>query len=491
MAAVMILVAAGAAIFSSSTRSSLDQYKAGLRAKGEKLQVTELAVALSTNAEEIACRNIFATNICPTPKLVPSIMSFAGPGKARVAWKNELKVDNAKGTWEELEAQVAAAEPSLRLFRQGLEHPAPDSGWAYRNDFESNRKGPKLNYVMKRTVAQSLMGAEICALHRGDFDEAFKNLHALANLARLEKNDLPLAWGMVRVAIAGVGLAATWEALQAPGWDETRLAQLQRDWEQFNALDALERGVLGERAMNQSIMAWVRTASSKDFAGLIGGVVKSSGMAVKQSGWTFRSFWKNQVLHTAYKVGGINADELAQLDYYASILTGIRQLQANQGYAQVGNSASNAGAMLDKKMQADHWHRLKMSAIIVPNLSRGTQTAVENETLRRLTIAALAIKRYELKHGAPPAELEALTPELLAAVPLDPMSGKPLCYRLNADRTFVLYSTGEDGKDDGGDATPVKTVVTSSWIGRDAVWPTAVTGEEPVGMIRTQAKLEK
>ncbi len=83
--------------------------------------------------------------------------------------------------------------------------------------------------------------------------------------------------------------------------------------------------------------------------------------------------------------------------------------------------------------------------------------------------------RYQLKHGAAPKELNALVPEFLASVPMDPMSGKPLCYRLNADGTFTLYSTGEDGKDDGGDGTPSDGGQKFGlWEGRDAVWPTAV-----------------
>jgi len=55
------------------------------------------------------------------------------------------------------------------------------------------------------------------------------------------------------------------------------------------------------------------------------------------------------------------------------------------------------------------------------------------------------------------------------------MSAKPLCYHLNVDETFTLYSTGEDGRDDGGDASlPGVTNRFDLWSGRDAVWPVAV-----------------
>jgi hypothetical protein len=297
---------------------------------------------------------------------------------------------------------------------------------------------------------------------------------------------LPLVWGMMRVAVGGLGLSATWEALQAPGWDEARLAQLQRDWEQFDALEALEQAVMGERAADQCIMAWVRTASGKDFDNtmrLWSGAAGTNGSMLT----SFATLWRTHVLHTAYKIGGVNADEMAQLEYYEESLNGIRRLRAGGGFAQVGNSASNAVNALDKKMSRDRWHRLRLTAMIVPNLSRALDTAVQNETQCRLTVTAIAIKRYELKHGSPPAELSALVPEFLAAVPIDPMTGKPLCYQLNADGTFALYSTGTDGIDNRGDATAVIGGKPGLWTGKDAIWPAAATNEESAEFLRTQA----
>ena len=62
-------------------------------------------------------------------------------------------------------------------------------------------------------------------------------------------------------------------------------------------------------------------------------------------------------------------------------------------------------------------------------------------------------------------------PQLLSAVPLDPMSGRLLRYRLNASG-FVLYSVGEDGRDDGGDPSlPGATGKFDLRVGKDAVWP--------------------
>ena len=91
-----------------------------------------------------------------------------------------------------------------------------------------------------------------------------------------------------------------------------------------------------------------------------------------------------------------------------------------------------------------------------------------------MTLAAIALKRYELRHGKLPASLEALVPEFLAAAPYDYMNAKPLRYRSGSDRSYVIYSVGEDGKDDGGDPTPPPGQPSGLWTGRDAVWPSPV-----------------
>ena len=105
------------------------------------------------------------------------------------------------------------------------------------------------------------------------------------------------------------------------------------------------------------------------------------------------------------------------------------------------------------------------------------------EAARQMTIAAIALKRYQLKHGNYPPDLNSLVPEFLPAVPLDPVDGQPLLYRRNADGTFLLYSVGENGVDDAGDPSLEKGVTSSNYGWQnphalDWVWPQPATPEE-------------
>jgi hypothetical protein len=64
--------------------------------------------------------------------------------------------------------------------------------------------------------------------------------------------------------------------------------------------------------------------------------------------------------------------------------------------------------------------------------------------------ADLAILAYRQEHGRPPPRLDDLAPDYLTHVPLDPFANEPLRYRLTAD-SYVLYSVGPNGRDDGGE----------------------------------------
>ena len=72
----------------------------------------------------------------------------------------------------------------------------------------------------------------------------------------------------------------------------------------------------------------------------------------------------------------------------------------------------------------------------------------------------LYIEAHCARRGAPPASLDDLVPEYLDAVPIDPASGRGYGYRLLTDdphgRTYLLYSFGVDGEDNGGHEEPMK-----------------------------------
>ncbi len=63
---------------------------------------------------------------------------------------------------------------------------------------------------------------------------------------------------------------------------------------------------------------------------------------------------------------------------------------------------------------------------------------------------SLALSVYHTDHGEYPARLVDLVPTYLPVLPVDPVTGGPLRYRLDPRDGYSLYSPGSDSRDDGG-----------------------------------------
>ena len=277
---------------------ALERYKAKLRAKGEKLTLTELAIPPSTNKEEVLSREIFATNAYPQ-SLPPqsTLMEYIAEGKARVAWRGKLRcyppgVSKTNTPviwdWKAFDQTNSMLAVSLDRFKDALQHPTPDNGWIYQEKLQNILSFPR-TLKRDRYVAQALGNAEIGELHRGNLSASVSDLHALSGLARLDRNEPTLVHQMIRVAVARLGIIATWELLQSPGLDDGRLGALQKDWDSVNLIEALERGLQGERAAYQLMVGEMR----QDF-------VKASNTTRTNENILPKLFLK--VLQMAYKV---------------------------------------------------------------------------------------------------------------------------------------------------------------------------------------------
>ena len=80
-----------------------------------------------------------------------------------------------------------------------------------------------------------------------------------------------------------------------------------------------------------------------------------------------------------------------------------------------------------------------------------------------------ALESWRLRHGEYPAKLPEVVPEFIEALPHDVIGGGPLHYRRREDGTFLLYSVGLNGRDDGGRADP-DPALTGTRPQRDWVW---------------------
>jgi hypothetical protein len=133
--------------------------------------------------------------------------------------------------------------------------------------------------------------------------------------------------------------------------------------------------------------------------------------------------------------------------------------------AAVGNT-SNWPALLAKmptlseprEVREHPWFHLVASALLYyPD--RMFQVHFHGLTEQHLAATALALHCFAADHaGQLPADLDELVPTYLLAIPSDPMApgGRRLGYIPNAIDP-ILYSVGDDGKDDGGNGQPIRS----------------------------------
>lgn len=128
--------------------------------------------------------------------------------------------------------------------------------------------------------------------------------------------------------------------------------------------------------------------------------------------------------------------------------------RVNQPYYKIKwqerNGLTSASAE-ERTREAVPWYA-KISGWQLVNFQSAFLKEATLEAMMLTTRAGLACKMYKKKSGHYPESLDALVPEFLDKVPVDPFTGQPLIYRLQ-DGGVLIYSMGSNRKDDGGRGT--------------------------------------
>lgn len=441
------------------TPSELEQWKRTVRDRGEKLTLAEVAPPFSSAVRDWEANLSNAVSRLAKGPYAPALLSPmqpAGPGLAIAAWQSSspFRPSASDDPWPEFAEQMQANEPVMAEIRDLLRRRPPGSAYDPAAPF-----GPSgIHLVTRRAAAQNLMGAVVNELHRGKLDAALTNLHALIALASFREESGLLVYRMIASAIAGLGINLTWEALQAPGWDDARLAALQAAWQQADLASDISKTVLAERAYALTCFELARTNRGEWNNVFPRNAAKSS--LGEQVGET--------LLQSVWQVAWSEQDELLYLQVMQLLMAGLRE--AGSGlptYSALQRSIAEGQTLLDARKGPLDRMRYQLTRMAIPNWQKACQQVWKQEAKRCLATTAIALKRHQLRHGRAPETLAALVPEFLSAVPNDPMTGQPLRYLRRDDGSVeLLYSVGENGQNDEGQ-------------GDDIIWPRLAPAGEP------------
>lgn len=502
LALAILVLALGAAAFRHHYRSkrALADYQQQLVASGEKLTVEEMIpkpVPPEQNGADIFIKAMTFMN-APTGVLdsnLPDGMTMVAPGKARVAWAQpNIRSKEATNTWEEALAPVGKLAASLEALEELIERPALDRNINYGMGFAA----PLPNLAQSKRVAQQLYYAMLCELHRGNAASATLRLRTLIALVQGSADERLVISQLVRIAITAIGFGGTWELLQSPAVTDEQLAQIQSDWSRLEFNLPAENALSMERAMEQMTVDQMRD-SSAEFRKIASGyswpgpgAASTGGNWLEQAEQFGKDNWNKTRLkakETAWRFSWSYTDQLRTLKGDQVLIETARLARTNGNFgAALALQEQRLNALGIRSMEieesfgripADMDFRTLLSQGVL-SLTKFLDKVMKIEVSRQLTVTAIGLQRYKLKHRNYPRDLATLVPELLPAIPRDPVDGKPLRYKTNADGTFLLYSVGEDGDDNGGDASPVQAGSKSLYWQRcrDWVWPQPATPQE-------------
>ncbi len=462
------------------SRRAVAAYKQQLLAQGEKLSFAELAPPPSTNSPDLAGEFTNSPGFPGSVANLPSAMIMIAPGIATAGHLNKP----SEPFYDYDQNVRVAAELRAILDRAAV--------LDFNLDYSKGAELPLPHLAPIKRVGILFSATAVQALYQQDHAVALPNLYAGADLIRLSCNEPIMISGLVRAAMMALAVRADWEALQDKDWTDPQLAQLQAKWEAIDLSGGQEAIIRMELA--GSIDSLAKARKDRDWANntlaavaAVGGG-PTAGASATSGGWLVSLEEKVKNLYEGYryrrwKTTWSYEEELYDLQTAAAALKAARRVRDTGAFVP---------AMNDLKQQMDTINKLHPDAarhFLLGGLIGGFGGIFDRyfakmaraESSRRLLVTAIALKRYQLQHTNYPPSLNDLVPNRLARVPVDLMDGKPLRYRLNPDGSFLLYSVGDDGEDNGGDASLTGTTTNlNNWPGasRDFVWPRAATPAE-------------
>lgn len=478
---------------------ALAKLKREMAAKGEKLTVEECRPPLpldgADNAYPALMRAIAVFPGGQASQVTPGSMRAVGPDKVRTVfslseWFDTYTSDRnprKTNTWETLADALAPGAEQLPAIRELLRKPVCVSTHNYHRGFDA----PMPHLAKTRMMAQELSADALLRLHQGQNDEAVEDIISALQLADALREERLVISQLVRIANTAIAVGPTWQALQAPGLTDGQLARLHNAWQSRQFVPEMLRSLEMERAvastqydryraspgsMADALESWA-LFDPLGGAGTVTTGATSFDDVVQTVGDKAGKLFRRGVAVPVWQFAWSYEDERAYLAVIQAMLDGGRKSYQSYSMQTFFRARDALERQVNGQWAYDRIRHL-ISSMLATSLSRTIDRAIVAEAQRDLILAAVALKRFELRHGRLPAELGALVPEFLPAPPRDIFDGQPLRYRLREDGGFLLYSVGKDEKDDGGDAKSSSGKIYYMGNGRDLVWPMPASAAE-------------
>jgi hypothetical protein len=471
----------------------LSAYRKKLVAAGEKLEIAELTPPVTPASTNAAAAYRLMQAVPAFRNVYPKAMKFVEPGVARVAWREPVlmqTVDYVKpevDVWPKLRAFQQTNDQAIRELIEILNNNAVQVTW----DYAQMDVGRFVYQAPAMKTAPGLAMLAILDLHDGNSQAAYASMRASGAAMHLLSDNPLMVCQAIRFGEQNITLGALWEALQSDRWTIDQWEVIQKQWDSLDYLESTVATLAMDRArsrimFNSARQSWKNLTGNFVFNGDVTqtvGEIFSDTLHYPRQG--ISEFCDVYPRYWAWKWIGSYPDEERYLQMTQRLIDLIRSAQRRRSVLKrLAERRSTEKeddlvlTMVPQVFDVSGNEELTSAGFAFQSLREQTQA--------QIAVAAIALKRYHIAHDTYPATLGELAPKLIRQVPIDYMDGKDLRYRPKADGTYLLYSVGGDGVDDGGDAVPPAGSIELTGSlqngglkeGRDWVWPRAATPEE-------------
>jgi hypothetical protein len=432
-----------------------EKYCEAARAHGVKLTLPDFAPPEIPEDENFAALPLLraAADSAARPFTLPSGNRPAWGGNPMMRESTDWK---AWQTWFQANGFIAApsADP-VRDTLLGLDHFAPQiqewQQWQTRPQSRfpfPEKVGYDTMVAMHLTTPQQ--AAQVFSLKArahlalGESAEAYRAFRDGLQAYLALRNEPTLIAGLVRTSSLSLVSAAVGDGLMRQAWAEPELRQLEADLAAISLAKDFHDAMSSERG-------FVNSASND----LIDSSIIQRGQMTSESLAASASF----------------GNPVPSLSPAICMLIPRRiyrdnQLRQNQRIDELLAQMSPARMQFDPDRDIPsapgRGNALEELYYFLSHPSFSVFESIEKRYLRQeisLDHArlAIALERLRLTEGVFPDALSALVPEFFPVLPRDPFSGQEYRYQRTDSGTFLLYSVGENRRDDGGTVDSKRT----------------------------------
>ncbi|MFZ2640688.1 MAG: hypothetical protein WA117_06840 [Verrucomicrobiia bacterium] len=332
---------------------------------------------------------------------------------------------------QEIANCLAANQQALELFRKA----AAMKSCHFPLNFAAGWMMQTPHVSLIQSAGWLLRNDAILHCENGDSETATRDILAIFRLADTIREEPLLIPFLVRITNVGMAVGVMERLLNRVPLADNQLERLSAATAKTEDSQALTRAFIGDRCLATDGFTAAGSEdyvkSIVDFNHVFGDPVPLWERVFFRGAFVFcRISGQRELDHLKYLDLMMEAAEASRIDYPDRLrrLNAIREKAEKLPFYLIGSRVS------------------------VPSVLIAAVRDARSIALGRIVLAALAVERFRNDAHRLPESLAELAPRYLNTVPIDPFDGKPVRYKLFAapKRGYVVYSVGEDGKDDGG-----------------------------------------